>query len=963
MDRRPITSQVRQWLRDELNSWQAAGILSNDQPARILDLYETPAEIAQRKHSVALFALSSIAALMIGLAALLLVSYNWHAMSAALKLVVIFGVLLGSFAAASYLRYQSQLRLTSEIVFFLACIFYGAAIWLIAQIFNIQSHYPNAFWYWAIGILPFVLCLDTLLMHALYAGLLAIWVGSEIIGFPGFRFFWWFGHFANGAYTLPLLVLPGLVWAYRKQSPATVAIYAPLLAWWTILQPFAWHWDVNPIYFIGLAGALLILIAQIHRSGSRMAIPYRIYGVLIAGGVLVPMSFSDFRMDQLHYGTLHQNHAAAIVIALIGAAAMLGTVVLQQRDAADRAPFAAILKRQWLPLMLVVLMAGTCFWCGTLSDYDQSGHAYYNRAAYELEKWSPEILVPTAAANVAMLALALWLMRCGLREERGQLFAAGVLYFLLWATLRYIDLFSDVGGMLGAAAMFLLCGVGLFAVARFWQTRKESLSAAADLPGEPQQALLSPFAGGVGRENGVCECSADTALNLPPLSPAATPSWLSKMVSYLKSRERTFLFLGVAIQLCVLSGMIMLRAMPHLTGQTVLLRIVPVDPRDLFRGDYVTLSYEFSQLPAHGVAGLPPRDPTHYGSRDDWQGRTVYVSLVPEEDGEHYRAEAFSTDRPTDGLFLRGTISGYNRLQFGIESYYVEEGTGGKYEQAARTRQLSAEVAVAPDGQASLCKLHIDAEAAPPSPALPAQQPAWHYSPSDTTYRVGYVPNAEITLDGKADDPVWSRANVERQFRFPWKKGVVAPATEFRALCDDNYLYFTFQAEDTDIFTLDTLRDKEDICFEDRVEMFFSVDRGMSKYYGLEIDPLGRVYDYKCAYYRDRDTDWSCSGLETKSSTTPSGYVVEGRIPLESLVKMGFPRLSPGVRVLCGLYRAEFSHDRSGKPVEQKETIHNHGRKLDITPPVEDWISWIDPKTPEPDFHVPSSLGWLEIVE
>jgi len=37
--------------------------------------------------------------------------------------------------------------------------------------------------------------------------------------------------------------------------------------------------------------------------------------------------------------------------------------------------------------------------------------------------------------------------------------------------------------------------------------------------------------------------------------------------------------------------------------------------------------------------------------------------------------------------------------------------------------------------------------------------------------------------------------------------------------------------------------------------------------------------------------------------------------------------------------------------------------KLDITPPSEAWMSWIDPKTPEADFHVPSSFGRLVIVE
>ena len=107
MNRRPISDQIRQWLLDELKIWRTGGILSDDQSGRILDLYETSAEVAQRKHSVALYVLSSLAAVMIGLAVLLVVSYNWAAMSATEKLVVIFGVLLGSHGAALWLRHRT----------------------------------------------------------------------------------------------------------------------------------------------------------------------------------------------------------------------------------------------------------------------------------------------------------------------------------------------------------------------------------------------------------------------------------------------------------------------------------------------------------------------------------------------------------------------------------------------------------------------------------------------------------------------------------------------------------------------------------------------------------------------------------------------------------------------------------------------------------------------------------------
>jgi hypothetical protein len=85
-------------------------------------------------------------------------------------------------------------------------------------------------------------------------------------------------------------------------------------------------------------------------------------------------------------------------------------------------------------------------------------------------------------------------------------------------------------------------------------------------------------------------------------------------------------------------------------------------------------------------------------------------------------------------------------------------------------------------------------------------------------------------------------------------------------------------------------------------------------------------------------------------------------MPLDSFVALGFPLLRPGVKIRAGLYRAEFHHDRSGRPIEHRETIHNRGRRLEGPPPLEDWMSWVDPQTTEPDFHVPASLGWLEIV-
>jgi uncharacterized membrane-anchored protein len=169
--------------------------------------------------------------------------------------------------------------------------------------------------------------------------------------------------------------------------------------------------------------------------------------------------------------------------------------------------------------------------------------------------------------------------------------------------------------------------------------------------------------------------------------------------------ERKILKYTVWAQLAILVAMIGLRAIPLLTGQTVLVRVQPVDPRDLFRGDYVTLSYEFSRIPSQGIEGLST---TRWGNGYDKQGRTVYVPLVKEDDGIHWRAAKVTLDKPPAAPFLKGQVTRYGQLQFGIEAYYLEEGTGHKYEQAIRERKLAAELAVTSGGQAALRGLRIE---------------------------------------------------------------------------------------------------------------------------------------------------------------------------------------------------------------------------------------------------------------
>ncbi len=60
------------------------------------------------------------------------------------------------------------------------------------------------------------------------------------------------------------------------------------------------------------------------------------------------------------------------------------------------------------------------------------------------------------------------------------------------------------------------------------------------------------------------------------------------------------------VQIGFLSWIIAGRAAILRNGAEVLLKVEPVDPRDLLRGDYVSLGYEISRIPVKLIANVPP---------------------------------------------------------------------------------------------------------------------------------------------------------------------------------------------------------------------------------------------------------------------------------------------------------------------------------------------------------------------
>lgn len=210
------------------------------------------------------------------------------------------------------------------------------------------------------------------------------------------------------------------------------------------------------------------------------------------------------------------------------------------------------------------------------------------------------------------------------------------------------------------------------------------------------------------------------------------------------------------------------------------------------------------------------------------------------------------------------------------------------------------------------------------------------------TYQVKRF-DGSVTIDGKDSDPAWKQAVLLDTFVFPWQDRP-APHTEFRALWNDNYFFFQFKVVDEDVVMHeDTTRDLS-VLGSDRVELFFATDTSLNPYYSLEMDPRAWVFSSKGEHYRRIDPSWSWPGLQTLATVTDDGYILEGSIPMASFSDLNLWQDEANRKLHCGVFRAEFEHQDDGT------VKHN-------------WISWIIPQTPKPDFHTPSAFGWLELVD
>jgi len=169
--------------------------------------------------------------------------------------------------------------------------------------------------------------------------------------------------------------------------------------------------------------------------------------------------------------------------------------------------------------------------------------------------------------------------------------------------------------------------------------------------------------------------------------------------------ERMQRLLLVSVPWMIIAGMIVGAYLPILRGEKYLLPVKPRDPRDVFRGNYVDLQYDFSNLRAENTRIELDAAATYRF------GDTLYLDLAKKDNVLTAVALVNAADKVKNvklKVHPRWQFTGKNEyydVVAGLESFFAPKKDAEDWEKALRAGKVFAEVAIDKGGNARLVRL------------------------------------------------------------------------------------------------------------------------------------------------------------------------------------------------------------------------------------------------------------------
>ena len=423
------------WLLGEIDAWVSEGIIEPVQAAALRGRYPASAESIAWGRII----FFSIGALLFGLGVILLFAYNWQRMHKFVKLGVILAALIGAHGAGYGLRRTAgPYRAAGEGLHLLGTMLFGAGIWLVAQIYHIEEHYPNAFLVWGLGALALAWALPSMAQGIVATVLLVLWNGVEVFDFR------------NPQSLAPVLILGGIM-------------------------PLAWLNRSRVLAAIGTVGYLFTLFVTVADTGGDLAALAVFFSacMLIAASLLV------------------RRHGAfpgiGPVFSCVGFCVYIAVLFFLSFHQPDRGTWSIHLDRFPDNLLFFGLAFGVvCLWAWAiwpLSKKEQPYQEGFRKEYYgvfiafiliflnalgviKLGGW-----LGMAVFNMLFFYQVIMMISSGCKNLDLKTTATGCVLFAAITFARYTDLFVS---LLARSLVFFVAGAALFAVGIYYsRTRKQ----------------------------------------------------------------------------------------------------------------------------------------------------------------------------------------------------------------------------------------------------------------------------------------------------------------------------------------------------------------------------------------------------------------------------------------------------------------------------------------------------------
>jgi uncharacterized membrane protein len=424
------------WLLAQIDLWLNEELIAPDQAENIKRRYQV-SEPGMAWGRIIFF---SIGAVLFGLGVILLFAYNWEKMHKFAKLAVIVLALLTAHGMGFWLRQPAgRYRSAGEGLHLTGTMLFGAGIWLVAQIYHIDEHYPNAFFIWGLGAMTMAWALPSISHGVLATVLLVLWNGCEALDFK------------NPHLLSPFIILAGLVslaWVGRSRVllAATTGAFMLMLAF--SIASVDGDLAFLLVFFSGCiltaAGMLVRRKGGFPGSGPILSrIGYSVYLITLFVLSFFHLGRGLFTVDfdKFPAGIYFFSFSTAAIAMLIWAIA-----ASFQRSENEPADFRITNFGMLITLLLVVLNT-----LGVLG----------------LKGWAG-----VAVFNLIFLLHSIILITAGCKNLDIKSTTIGCLMVACISLARYTDLFVS---LLARSSVFLFMGAALFAVGLYYSRTKKQL--------------------------------------------------------------------------------------------------------------------------------------------------------------------------------------------------------------------------------------------------------------------------------------------------------------------------------------------------------------------------------------------------------------------------------------------------------------------------------------------------------